>query len=122
MLKNIYDKAFIIWFVPLMFSFGFYDRTGNLTTNFWVFKLTMVFVASFTAYIALRNYFKTHSDWLSVAGKVVAVNTVLDMVVLVLLFKMPFVAWISQVLPVYLVIIPLACYLMSQFIPKTKLK
>jgi hypothetical protein len=112
--KNIYFKAFLIWFVPFMFSFAFYDKTGQLVGNFWLFKLTMIFVASFTIYITLRNYFKTHSDWLETAGKVLAVNVILDIVVLHLVLKMPIISWLAQVLPVYIILIPLASYLIAK--------
>jgi hypothetical protein len=103
-----------------MFSFGFYDKTGQLVGNFWLFKATMIFVASFTIYITLRKHFTSHTDWLQTAGTVMAVNVILDVLILVLLFKMPVLNWLIQVLPVYLVVMPLTCYILSRFIPKSK--
>jgi hypothetical protein len=113
-------KAFLIWFVPFMFSFGFYDKSGQLVGNFWLFKLTMIFVLSFTMYITLRNYFKTHSDWLETATKVLVVNAVLDIAVLLFVLKMPLINWLSQVLPVYIFLMALVCFLLNKFILKSK--
>ncbi len=107
-------KSVLTWLVPLIVSFAFYDAKGNLTGNFWIFKLTMLVVISLTIYFSFRGYYKTHSAWLTTAGIIIAVNVLLDAIVLIGMIKMPVINWITQVLPVYLVLVPVVNYLMSR--------
>jgi hypothetical protein len=107
-------KSVIIWLIPFLVSFVFYDQSGNLVGNFWVFKLTMIVVFCLTTYFTFRNYYKTHSDWLATVGIILGVNVLLDLIVLVGMIKMPAVTWVTQVMPVYLVIVPVVHYFLSR--------
>jgi hypothetical protein len=112
-LKNIYFKSLIIWLVPFLVSFGFYNQAGKLVGNFWVFKLTMLVILCLTTFFAFKNFFKNHQNWLEISGKIIAVNVFLDLVVLHLILKMPLQTWLAQILPMYLIIIPSVCYLLQ---------
>ena len=107
-------KSFIIWLIPLIVSFAFYDQNGNLVGNFWLFKLTMVVTFSLTTYFAFRNYYKTHSDVYTTIGVILGVNVLLDLIVLVGVIKMPLIVWSVQVLPVYLVVVPVINHILAK--------
>jgi hypothetical protein len=80
--------GFITWLVPFILSFGFYDRTGNLSVSYGFFKSVMIVVSSLTGMWMLiyhlnfihknfvREGFITGISWL-------AINYILDLLVLV---------------------------------------
>jgi hypothetical protein len=107
-------KSIIIWIIPMVVSFGFYDQNGKLTGNFWVFKIVMVLTLLITTYFCFRKFYKTHSDWLQTSGIIIAVNVILDIIILVGLLKMPFSDWFLQTLPMYLILITGVNYLLAK--------
>jgi hypothetical protein len=98
----------------MVVSFGFYDQNGKLTGNFWVFKIVMVLTLLITTYFCFRKFYKTHSDWLQTSGIIIAVNVILDIIILVGLLKMPFSDWFLQTLPMYLILITGVNYLLAK--------
>jgi hypothetical protein len=107
-------KSVLIWVIPVVISFVFYDQTGKLTGNFWVFKIAMVLTLLTTIYFCFRKFYKTHSNWLQTSGIIIGVSLILDIIVLVGLFKMPFGDWLLQVFPLYLICIPTINYLLAK--------
>jgi hypothetical protein len=124
MTPNLFKKlllpSLVVWLVPLVVSFAFYDANGNLTGNFWIFKLTMVLVSCLTSWLAFRRFYKnspTSSPWTNSLA-IILVQVVLDLAVLIGVFRMPLVFYISIVLPVYVIFIPLVNYLLAKKILK----
>jgi hypothetical protein len=107
-------KSILIWVIPMVIGFGFYDQTGKLTCNFWVFKIGMVLTLLTTIYFCFRKFYKTHSNWLQTSGIIIGVSLILDIIVLVGLFKMPFGDWLLQVVPLYLICISTINYLLAK--------
>jgi uncharacterized membrane protein len=107
-------KSMLVWVIPMAIGFGFYDQTGKLTTNFWVFKITMVLTLLTITYLCFRKFYKTHSNWIQTSGIIIAINVILDIIVLVGLFKMPFGDWLFQVAPLYLICVPAVNYLLAK--------
>jgi membrane protein YdbS with pleckstrin-like domain len=62
-------KSMLVWVIPMAIGFGFYDQTGKLTTNFWVFKITMVLTLLTITYLCFRKFYKTHSNWIHHCNK-----------------------------------------------------
>jgi predicted Na+-dependent transporter len=107
-------KSLLIWVVPMLASFPFFDRTGKMVGNFWIFKLTVIIALALSTYLAFRKFYKTHSNWIQTSIIVIAVNVILDLVVLVGLLKMTFGEWFTQTLPAYLAIITAVNYLLTK--------
>jgi hypothetical protein len=108
-------KSLLIWVVPVIISSaGFYDAKGNLIGNYWVFKFTVIVALILTTYFAFRKFYKTHSNWLQTSGVIIAVNVILDLIVLVGLIKILPGIWATQILPFYLVCVPAVNYLLAK--------
>lgn len=105
-MSNIYFKAFLIWLVPMILSFAFYDQNGALVGNYFVFKVVMALGIIATTYFTFRNYYKSHSDWFKTARVIIIVNIILDLIILIGLLKMPITEWVINVLTFYIVLIP----------------
>lgn len=98
-------SAFIIWIVPLAVSFGLYNpQTGVYVPSYLGFKAIMALLGAIAAWFCYRWVAKAQPLTWGVPNTVVAVNAVLDMLLLVLAFGMPLSAWLSTILPIYVVV------------------
>jgi hypothetical protein len=84
----------LIWVVPFVISFAFYDRSGKLNVNYDFFKSFMIVVSSLTSMYALARYFRSvNGNYLRkslTAGIVwLIINLLLDMFILIPMAKMP---------------------------------
>jgi hypothetical protein len=119
MIKNktlrIVALGILIWIVPFVVAFGFYDRSGQLTTSYGLFKCVMIVVSSMTSSYALLRHYKfvrqnffregllTGFSWL-------VINLLLDLVVLVPISKMSYESYFSTIGLGYLQI-PIICFM-----------
>jgi hypothetical protein len=97
MLKNksfrIVMMGILIWVVPFLASFAFYDRTGKLSVSEDVFKSIMIVMSTSVGMYALGSHFKSITNKYfregAVAGIVwLAINLFLDMIILMPMAKM----------------------------------
>jgi hypothetical protein len=105
----------LLWLIPLVVSFGFYNQEGELNTDFWIFKVTMIIVATITSVVLLRFYYKgkNHLNWWKTALVFLAINLVLDLIMLVGFLGMEILLWLYSVAIVYLVMIPATSYALA---------
>jgi hypothetical protein len=94
--------GFIIWLVPFIASFGFYDRTGNLNVSYGFFKCVMIVVSSITGMYVLSyhlnlvrsNYFKEGC----IAGITwLIMNLLLDIVILIPMAGISFKEYLANI-------------------------
>ncbi|GAB4173280.1 MAG: hypothetical protein Fur005_35060 [Roseiflexaceae bacterium] len=106
---GLFIRAAIIWIVPLVVSFGFYDRQGELTSSYAWFKSVMVLILSITTFAVgvIRPPRGQHP--VLVAGIYLLINLLLDLVVLVPLMGISLAQYLEQIALVYS-IIPLLTY------------
>ena len=113
--KNIISliiPSFLIWLFPLLVSFLFYNQSGQLTINFWIFKLIMAMVGFSSAYFLLNKYYHKYSfNWINNSIIILVVNILLDLIVLIGLIKMNLFFYLVSVLPVYFIFIPITNYI-----------
>lgn len=87
--------GFLIWLVPFITSFAFFDRSGKPMINYDLFKSMMIVISSLVGCYAIIRYFRNIRDsfrkeaW--IAGVVwLAITLVLDLVVLVPFTRMSY--------------------------------
>jgi hypothetical protein len=105
-------KAFLTWLIPFVIAIPFFDQSGQLKINFWVFKLIMLVVLSLATYIVMRGH-KYHGNWSKPFGYLLALNAILDSIVLMGLLKIPFSSWLLAILPVYILVFGAINYYLS---------
>jgi hypothetical protein len=97
--------AFITWLVPLAVSFGLYNpETKIYLPNYLGFKIIMAVIAAITCFLTLRWLAKTQKLTPVVPAAYTALNSVLDVILLVGLLKMPVVIWVTTVFPIYVLV------------------
>lgn len=78
----------VIWLVPFMVSFGFFDSTGKLTITKELFKSIMIVASSLTGALMLYHYFKQTSrdyyfEGVAIGVAWLIINWLLDVAILV---------------------------------------
>jgi len=97
--------AFLTWLIPLIASFGLYDpATGSYVPGFLGFKIIMAVLAGASTFFTYRWITRQHTLAWSTAGFYLIVNSLLDVVVLILMFRMPPTEWLTTILPLYLLV------------------
>lgn len=106
---SLFFLSLIIWFIPLLVSFGFYDQNGNMVSNYLVFKVTMVLVSTFVSFFVLRGFYRRYRDSSVVQNSllIILIQIILDIPVLIITLKMDPLFYAYSVVPVYLIMIPL---------------
>ena len=95
-MKNILKIVWmgvVIWLVPFVIAFGFYDRSGQLTIDHDLFKSLMIVISSLVGCFAIIRYFKNVEKDFIKEGWIVGIawlliNWLLDVVILVPMAKM----------------------------------
>jgi hypothetical protein len=108
--------SLIIWTIPFLISFAFYDQNGHQIGNYWVFKSTMILVSTFTSFFVLRGFYKkfTNSNiWIN-SFMIVFVQIIMDIPALLLFLKMDSMTYLLTVVPIYLVMIPLVNFYIAK--------
>jgi uncharacterized membrane protein YdbT with pleckstrin-like domain len=99
-------RAVVTWLVPFVVSGLMYDPdTKGFLPNFAVFKIVMVttlIAVTVPIYIWLKPSHRCSRS--SIASTFLVVNIVLDIVVLVMVLKVPFLVWLLSILPIYLLV------------------
>lgn len=109
LLRVLLIPSLLIWLVPFLISFAFYDQEGNQVGNFYVFKLVMIIASTGTAYFALRRIYKegTFTNVMQNSLVVFFYQILIDAIVLIGLISMPLSTYVLTVIPVYVFFIPL---------------
>jgi hypothetical protein len=94
--------AFITWLIPMSVSFGLYNpATQSYYPNFIGFKIIMATVATCATFFTYRWIASYQPLGWSVAMVYLVVNAAFDMLIIVLLLKIPLAFWLTTILPVY---------------------
>jgi hypothetical protein len=104
----------LVWVVPFVVAFGFYDRSGQLTVSYGLFKCVMIVVSSLTScYALLRHYKFIRQDFFRqglVTGLLwLVINLLLDLFILVPMAKISFGTYFTTIGLGYLQI-PVICF------------
>ncbi|MDI9314249.1 MAG: hypothetical protein QM529_06215 [Hydrotalea sp.] len=111
--------AVLAWLIPMAVSFFMVDPSTTPHTylpNIYVFKAVMFLLASGTAWFFYKKLQAKKSLDINVAHVFLAVSVVLDMALLVSVFKMPLFVWLTMVFPCY----PIAFYGLYFFLKRKK--
>lgn len=107
----VFGFSTLVWIVPFIVSIPFFNSSGSLAVNFWLFKLIMVVVLSlvtFFGYKFLNKMLIQNTFWLSILT--VLINTLLDVFILIPVAKYSFLDYILQILSIYVIFIPTSIY------------
>lgn len=110
--------SFLIWLIPFLAGFPFFDRTGKLLVNFWLFKSVMVIVLLISSYFLLHWFYESNPNitntlpmFLVIGFGIALLNIVLDFFTVVPLNKLTISKYFMQIGWVYVLIV-----LMSFFV------
>jgi len=109
--------SFLIWLIPFVISFPFFDSEGQLIVNFWAFKAVMVGVLIVSTFYLFRWLYRSlvlpNRHWTAfalVGLGTLAINVGLDMVTVIPFTNMTPVQYVTQVASLYLCIIAISTY------------
>lgn len=114
----------LTWLVPFVVSFFFYSKDGAQTIDIFLFKSIMIVVSSLTGCFLLVNFFqKVQKNFLKegiVVGLVwLAINYILDLIILLPMSKLTVKDWFFQIGLRYL-IIPIVSITLGSVLEKHK--
>lgn len=100
--------GFLAWLIPFVASIFFYSEEGGLTIDIFLFKTIMIVVGSTFAAFLLVSYFKNiYADYIKegiIVGVVwLAINILLDLLILIPLSGMSIEDYFTQIGLRYLV-------------------
>ena len=102
--KKVIGFSLLTWVVPFAVSIFMVDPvTKEYLPNFTVFKVVMFLILAVVTYGLYVLLKKDQLLTITTTNTFLLVNILLDMVVLVLIFKIPILVWVTTVLPVYLI-------------------
>jgi len=107
----VFGFSILVWIVPFLVSIPFFNSSGSLVINFWLFKLIMVvfvILVTFFGYKFLNKKLIQNTFWLSVLT--VLINTLLDVLILIPVAKYTARDYILQIFCIYIIFIPTAIY------------
>ena len=112
----------LTWIVPFIASFLFYDRSGQLTTNIYLFKSVMIVIGVLTGSIAIVLFYKKIRNNFVRQGIIAGItwfllNILLDILILLPMSKMTESDYLQQIGIRYLVI-PIMCILCGYLLNK----
>lgn len=101
--------GFILWIIPFVFGFFFFDKSGNLAIEENFFKSIMVFVGNLTGSLLLFFYLKNYSgnflkEAITIGFAWFIINVVLDVFILIPMAEMNFLAYSKDIGLRYLVL------------------
>ena len=97
--------AFITWLLPLFLSFGLFDPdTQTYVPSFAGFKVIMTLTSAAVTFFTYRWIARDRSLVWGMAAEYLAVNSILDVLVLIMLFKVPIATWLMTILPIYILV------------------
>lgn len=92
----------ITWALPFLVSMFFYDRNGAMATDIFLFKSIMIVTSNLTVLGMLRVFFAPSRDAFLGSGILagtlwLAINVVLDVVILLPLGQMSLSEWLTRI-------------------------
>lgn len=113
--------SFLIWLIPFIVGFLFFDRSGKLLVNFWLFKSIMVIVLLISSYFLLRWFYTSNPQILStlpvfilIGLGIALLNIVLDFFTVIPLNKLTMLQYFTQIGWVYIFIILMSVFVGSR--------
>jgi hypothetical protein len=99
---RLFLLGLITWLVPFVAAFFFMDRNGALSVDIFLFKTIMIIVGAITGAFAIAIYFKKVNSGYLKQGIVVglswlAMNIVLDLLILIPMSKMSYPDYFMQI-------------------------
>jgi hypothetical protein len=112
----------LIWLIPFVISFGFYDANGNLTTSYDLFKSCMIVISTLVGCYFLYRYFSSVVEHFAKEGAITGItwlliNLVLDFIILVPFAKMELKDYIVTIGIRYLQI-PIITYITGRIVER----
>jgi hypothetical protein len=103
---KVYIFSLVTWLVPFVVSlFLVNPQTKEYYPNYIGFKLIMFVILSSITYLLMKKILaKKHESKWKVANTFLLVNIIVDLALLVGLFGVTFVSWLTTILPVYIVV------------------
>ena len=103
----------VIWLIPFVIAFGFYDRSGQLTISYDLFKSLMIVISSIAGCFMIVRYFRNIQKDFVREGWIVGIawlliNWLLDASILIPMAKMPVKEYVTTIGIRYLQI-PVIC-------------
>jgi uncharacterized membrane protein YpjA len=102
--------GFLTWVIPFVVSFFFYDKTGHLLiVDIFLFKSIMIITGCLTGVVLLALYFKNINEKYLYHGILIgivwlAMNWILDFLILVPMAKLSLYDYFAQIGLRYLII------------------
>jgi len=100
--------GFLVWLIPFLVSFPFFDQEGNLIANFFTFKVVMALVLFISSYFIFKRLCKFYADFSPVIAILVtiAISVLIDFGTIIPFTGLSLGEYAVQILSLYLVIIP----------------
>lgn len=101
--------GFLVWLIPFVASLLFYTAEGKIIIDIFLFKAIMIVIGSISGAVLLILYFKKiRTDYFK-EGIIVGllwfgINILLDLLVLVMIFRMPATDYFTRIGVGYIVI------------------
>lgn len=119
-MKNIVKLSLLglmTWSVPFITSFLFFNKSGALSIDIFLFKTIMIIVGGITGAFAIIIYFKKQESAFFKNGLLIGfiwflMNIVLDLLILIPMSKMTYPDYFTQIGLRYLMI-PIMCILVG---------
>jgi hypothetical protein len=103
--KKIIGFSFLSWIIPFAVSiFMVNPVTGEYLPNFVIFKVVMLLLLSTITYYSYINIKKFGGLTIKVPNTFLAVNSIMDILVLMLAFQIPLSIWFITILPIYFIV------------------
>ena len=103
-------SSFLVWLIPFIGSFAFFDQEGNLLANFYIFKLVMITVLLLTSYFIFKRFYKFFNKFSALIAILVTVgiSILVDLGSVVPFTGLSLGDYIVQIISVYVVVIPIS--------------
>ena len=124
-MKNIVKiilLGLLTWVVPFITGFLFFDQSGQLAIDMYLFKSIMLIVGALIGSFAIAIYFKKQKGEYLKSGIIIGIswfiiNILLDVIILLPMSKMSMSDYIAQIGIRYL-LIPIMCILCGYLLNK----
>lgn len=114
--REVIIASFIIWFIPFFVSmFLVNPDTKEYYPSFYSFKIIMFLLAFIISYYFYSKFSKNNIFSIKIPNTILLINSILDILILIILFNMNISEWLFQIFPLYV----LAFYSLFYFF-KTK--
>lgn len=103
-------SSFLVWLIPFIGSFAFFDQEGNLLANFYIFKLVMIILLFLTSYFIFKRFYKFFNKFSALIAILVTVgvSVLVDLGSVVPFTGLSLGDYIVQIISVYVVVMPIS--------------